>query len=105
MIKLSKIKIKTEKDVKCDMSYEELIDHIKRGFDFRIAVGNNIEIDVFTLGDNKSVLCYNLTKIDEQIDICDIEFSKKDVETMEVYRYMTFKELFNTEDFQIIKMY
>ena len=105
-------KIKIEKDVIYNMSYDDLVSYIKRGFDFKFAVGNNIEISIFNYSLNKddhfpktSVLCYSLIENNERIDIVDIIFNKDEIETIEIYKYMTLKDLYNDEHFKILELF
>ena len=87
------------------MAYDEFISSVIRGFEFRIRLDKNIFIDIFTLNDKTSVICYDLVFKNETINICDKEFLKTDIEKLEVYKYMTFKELFQSKMFEIIKMH
>ena len=73
---------------------------------------NNIEISIFNYSLNKddhfpktSVLCYSLIENDERIDIVDIIFNKDEIETIEIYKYMTLKELYNDKHFKILEMF
>lgn len=104
--------IKEEREGLIQMTYEDLVSHIKRGFDFRFSVGNNIEISVFNYSADKedyfpktSVLCYSLMNNNEQIDITDVVFNKSEIETIEIFKYMTLKELYNTNEFKILEMF
>ena len=87
------------------MTYNDFISSVIRGFEFRIHLDKNIFIDIFTLNDKTSVICYDLVFENETINICDKEFLKVDIEKLEVYKYMTFKELFQSDMFEIVKMH
>jgi hypothetical protein len=87
------------------MTYDDFISSVTRGFEFRIRLDKNIFIDIFTLNDKTSVICYDLVFENETINICDKEFLKTDIEKLEVYKYMTFKELFQSKMFEIVKMH
>lgn len=87
------------------MTYNDFISSVTRGFEFRIHLDKNIFIDIFTLNDKTSVICYDLVLENEIINICDKEFLKTDIEKLEVYKYMTFKELFQSEMLEIVKMH
>lgn len=97
--------IKKESEGLKQMTYNDFISSVTRGFEFRIHLDKNIFIDIFTLNDKTSVICYDLVFENEIINICDKEFLKTDIEKLEVYKYMTFKELFQSEMLEIVKMH
>ncbi len=74
------------------VTYDELINMIKRGFEFRLKLKNNIEIGVLSDSD-LTIFCYVLNTEDERIHIQDVEIKKQNIEQYEVFEYKTLKEL------------
>lgn len=74
------------------MTYDQLISMIKRGFEFRLKMKNNIEIGILSKSE-LTIFCYVLNTEDERIHIQDIEIDKQSIEEYEVFEYKTLKEL------------
>ena len=82
------------------MTYDQLISMIKRGFEFRLKMKNNIEIGVLSESD-LTIFCYVLNTEDERIHIQDIEVKKQNIEQYEIFEYKTLKELFLNKEILI----
>ena len=102
-------KIKKEKTM-INITYEEIIQMIKVGFDLKFVTKNkDIVIDIFAglttnETDKKSTICYCINN-EEKTIICDISFYRKDIEELEFYNYKTLKELLKSKEVSLVEIY
>ena len=86
------------------MPYEEILDYIKRGWEFEFSLDDKIILTILTKSE-KSIFIYSYLANGEDIEICNKYINKSEIYKEEIYDSLTLKELYKTNRIKLINSF